>query len=94
MAVLFFQRSFFARLTEDKNSENFFKVFSDRMKEAQTEIKATVTVSAGDSLSEAKKQEEGKEGQPKEDGRKPCKSSMSLTIIDLESNSLWRNTLL
>uniref|UniRef100_A0A8C5XFW9 Inositol 1,4,5-trisphosphate receptor n=1 Tax=Microcebus murinus TaxID=30608 RepID=A0A8C5XFW9_MICMU len=38
------QHSFFCRLTEDKKSEKFFKVFYDRMKVAQQEIKATVTV--------------------------------------------------
>uniref|UniRef100_A0A8C1Y2J9 Inositol 1,4,5-trisphosphate receptor n=1 Tax=Cyprinus carpio TaxID=7962 RepID=A0A8C1Y2J9_CYPCA len=37
------QHSFFKRLTEDKNSEKFFRVFYDRMKAAQLEIKATVT---------------------------------------------------
>uniref|UniRef100_A0A4W6FGN4 Inositol 1,4,5-trisphosphate receptor n=1 Tax=Lates calcarifer TaxID=8187 RepID=A0A4W6FGN4_LATCA len=37
------QRSFFCRLTEDKKSEKFFRVFYDRMKLAQLEIKATVT---------------------------------------------------
>ncbi|KAK1901662.1 Inositol 145-trisphosphate receptor type 1, partial [Dissostichus eleginoides] len=35
------QRSFFCRLTEDKKSEKFFRVFYDRMKLAQLEIKAT-----------------------------------------------------
>uniref|UniRef100_A0A8C4PNI5 Inositol 1,4,5-trisphosphate receptor n=1 Tax=Equus asinus asinus TaxID=83772 RepID=A0A8C4PNI5_EQUAS len=38
------QHSFFCRLTEDKKSEKFFKVFYDRMKVAQQEIKATVTL--------------------------------------------------
>uniref|UniRef100_A0A8C2QAE5 Inositol 1,4,5-trisphosphate receptor n=1 Tax=Cyprinus carpio TaxID=7962 RepID=A0A8C2QAE5_CYPCA len=38
------QHSFFKRLTEDKNSEKFFRVFYDRMKAAQLEIKATVTL--------------------------------------------------
>ncbi|XP_048873415.1 inositol 1,4,5-trisphosphate receptor type 1 isoform X6 [Brienomyrus brachyistius] len=42
------QRSFFCRLTEDKKSEKFFKVFYDRMKLAQQEIKATVTVNTSD----------------------------------------------
>ena len=47
-ALLFFQRSFFCRLTEDKKSEKFFRVFYDRMKLAQLEIKATVTVNTSD----------------------------------------------
>ncbi|XP_056316205.1 inositol 1,4,5-trisphosphate receptor type 1 [Danio aesculapii] len=42
------QHSFFKRLTEDKNSEKFFRVFYDRMKVAQVEIKATVTVNTSD----------------------------------------------
>ncbi|XP_037535811.1 inositol 1,4,5-trisphosphate receptor type 1 [Nematolebias whitei] len=42
------QRSFFLRLTDDKNSEKFFRVFYDRMKLAQQEIKATVTVNTSD----------------------------------------------
>ncbi|XP_035236817.1 inositol 1,4,5-trisphosphate receptor type 1 isoform X2 [Anguilla anguilla] len=42
------QRSFFCRLMDDKKSETFFKVFYDRMKLAQQEIKATVTVNTSD----------------------------------------------
>uniref|UniRef100_A0AAY5EEB9 Inositol 1,4,5-trisphosphate receptor, type 1a n=1 Tax=Electrophorus electricus TaxID=8005 RepID=A0AAY5EEB9_ELEEL len=42
------QRSFYKRLTEDKKSEKFFRVFYDRMKAAQVEIKATVTVNTSD----------------------------------------------
>ncbi|XP_051754215.1 inositol 1,4,5-trisphosphate receptor type 1 isoform X1 [Ctenopharyngodon idella] len=42
------QHSFFKRLTDDKNSEKFFRVFYDRMKAAQLEIKATVTVNTSD----------------------------------------------
>ncbi|XP_056292934.1 inositol 1,4,5-trisphosphate receptor type 1 isoform X2 [Pseudoliparis swirei] len=41
------QRSFFQRLTGDK-SEKFFKVFYERMKLAQQEIKATVSVNTSD----------------------------------------------
>jgi len=44
---LFLQRSFFQRLTGDK-SEKFFKVFYERMKLAQQEIKATVSVNTSD----------------------------------------------
>uniref|UniRef100_A0A8C7X1V3 Inositol 1,4,5-trisphosphate receptor n=1 Tax=Oryzias sinensis TaxID=183150 RepID=A0A8C7X1V3_9TELE len=40
--------SFFCRLTDDKKSEKFFRVFYDRMKSAQMEIKATVTVNTSD----------------------------------------------
>lgn len=50
LAIVFpcIQRSFFCRLTDDKNSEKFFRVFYDRMKSAQQEIKATVTVNTSD----------------------------------------------
>ncbi|KAG7278868.1 hypothetical protein CRUP_036382 [Coryphaenoides rupestris] len=42
------QDSFFRRLMADKKSEKFFRVFYDRMKLAQLEIKATVTVNTSD----------------------------------------------
>ncbi|XP_078000812.1 inositol 1,4,5-trisphosphate receptor-like isoform X2 [Glandiceps talaboti] len=45
------QKSIYERLTTDKNSEKFFKVFFDRMTEAQAEIKATVTVNTGENAS-------------------------------------------
>lgn len=45
---VFLQRSFFIRLTRDNKSEKFFKVFHERMKLAQQEIKATVTVNTSD----------------------------------------------
>uniref|UniRef100_A0A7N8WUT1 Inositol 1,4,5-trisphosphate receptor n=1 Tax=Mastacembelus armatus TaxID=205130 RepID=A0A7N8WUT1_9TELE len=51
------QRSFFHRLTGDNKSEKFFKVFYERMKLAQQEIKATVTVNTSD-LGSKKKDEE------------------------------------
>ncbi|XP_029457322.1 inositol 1,4,5-trisphosphate receptor type 1 isoform X1 [Rhinatrema bivittatum] len=54
------QHSFFCRLTEDKKSEKFFKVFYDRMKVAQQEIKATVSVNTSD-LGNKKKDEESSE---------------------------------
>lgn len=51
------QRSFYHRLTGDNKSEKFFKVFNERMKLAQQEIKATVTVNTSD-LGCKKKDEE------------------------------------
>lgn len=51
------QRSFFQRLTGDNKSEKFFKVFYERMKLAQQEIKATVTVNTSD-LGSKKKDDE------------------------------------
>lgn len=54
------QRSFFCRLTEDKKSEKFFRVFYDRMKLAQLEIKATVTVNTSD-LGNKKRDDDGQD---------------------------------
>uniref|UniRef100_A0A1A8CDF3 Inositol 1,4,5-trisphosphate receptor n=1 Tax=Nothobranchius kadleci TaxID=1051664 RepID=A0A1A8CDF3_NOTKA len=51
------QLSFYHRLTGDNKSEKFFKVFYERMKLAQQEIKATVTVNTSD-LGNKKKDEE------------------------------------
>ncbi|XP_078678588.1 inositol 1,4,5-trisphosphate receptor-like isoform X5 [Branchiostoma floridae x Branchiostoma belcheri] len=45
------QKSFLNHLRDEGKAEKFFKVFYDRMRESQQEIKATVTVSTGDSLS-------------------------------------------
>lgn len=55
--LVFPQRSFFHRLTGDNKSEKFFRVFNDRMKLAQQEIKATMTVNTSD-LGSKKKDEE------------------------------------
>lgn len=55
--LVFLQRSFFHRLTGDNKSEKFFRVFNDRMKLAQQEIKATMTVNTSD-LGSKKKDEE------------------------------------
>ena len=65
------QMSFFNRLTNDKNSEKFFKVFYDRMREAQAEIKATVSVNTGDSL--GAKAEETKDSSHSSDSSKKRK---------------------
>lgn len=56
-SCFFSQRSFFQRLTGDNKSEKFFKVFYERMKLAQQEIKATVTVNTSD-LGSKKKDDE------------------------------------
>uniref|UniRef100_A0A8C4ZFA2 Inositol 1,4,5-trisphosphate receptor n=1 Tax=Gadus morhua TaxID=8049 RepID=A0A8C4ZFA2_GADMO len=42
------QNSFYKLMMGDNKSEKFFKVLHDRMKEAQTDIKATVTVNVGE----------------------------------------------
>ncbi|XP_072276550.1 inositol 1,4,5-trisphosphate-gated calcium channel ITPR1 isoform X5 [Pyxicephalus adspersus] len=58
------QHSFFCRLTEDKKSEKFFKVFFDRMKVAQQEIKATVTVNTSDLGSKKRDEEQSERDTP------------------------------
>ena len=50
-ACIEFQKSLFVRLTTDKNSEKFFKVFFERMTNAQNEIKSTVVPNTGDVMS-------------------------------------------
>lgn len=45
------QKSIIKHLSStDKKSERFFKVFYDRMRDAQAEIKATVTVNTGEGI--------------------------------------------
>ncbi|XP_035376069.1 inositol 1,4,5-trisphosphate receptor type 1 isoform X3 [Electrophorus electricus] len=58
------QRSFFIRLTRDNKSEKFFKVFYERMKLAQQEIKATVTVNTSDLSSKRKDEDAGDKEAP------------------------------
>ena len=41
----------------DNKSEKFFKVFHDRMKEAQTDIKATVSVNVSEMTYKANEKE-------------------------------------
>lgn len=67
------QRSFFCRLTEDKKSEKFFRVFYDRMKLAQLEIKATVTVNTSD-LGNRKRDDDSqdKDGPVRKKGQMSC----------------------
>uniref|UniRef100_A0A803SYU6 Inositol 1,4,5-trisphosphate receptor n=1 Tax=Anolis carolinensis TaxID=28377 RepID=A0A803SYU6_ANOCA len=74
------QHSFFCRLTEDRKSEKFFKVFYDRMKVAQQEIKATVTVNTSD-LGNKKKDDDTDREVP---ARKRGNSRVLYTILQLE----------
>ncbi|KAG7269952.1 hypothetical protein CRUP_026522, partial [Coryphaenoides rupestris] len=67
-------RSFFHRLTGDNKSEKFFKVFYERMKLAQQEIKATVTVNTSD-LGSKKKEEEPPHKDKDTAGRKKAKEA-------------------
>ncbi len=75
LSLFAFQKSFFARLTDDKNSEKFFKVFNDRMREAQAEIKNTVSVNTGDTLGMAKPEGDTKDTATKEGEEKKKKGT-------------------
>uniref|UniRef100_A0AAY4DE77 Inositol 1,4,5-trisphosphate receptor n=1 Tax=Denticeps clupeoides TaxID=299321 RepID=A0AAY4DE77_9TELE len=48
------QNSFYKLMMGDNKSEKFFKVLDDRMKEAQQDIKATVSVNVGEMSNKAK----------------------------------------
>ena len=54
------QKSIFQRLTTDKDADTFFKVFFDRMRDAQAEIRNTVTVNTSDTEHKPHKEEEKK----------------------------------
>uniref|UniRef100_A0A4W6FQL8 Inositol 1,4,5-trisphosphate receptor n=1 Tax=Lates calcarifer TaxID=8187 RepID=A0A4W6FQL8_LATCA len=51
------QNSFYKLMMGDNKSEKFFKVLHDRMKEAQTDIKATVSVNVGEMTHKANEKE-------------------------------------
>ncbi|GFO15669.1 inositol 1,4,5-trisphosphate receptor type 1, partial [Plakobranchus ocellatus] len=54
------QKSIYQRLTTDKDADIFFKVFFDRMRDAQAEIRNTVTVNTSDTEHKPHKEEEKK----------------------------------
>jgi len=55
------QRSFYQRLTNDKKSEVFFKVFFDYIRKAQQEIKTTGPVNTAETTAADKTAEDSKE---------------------------------
>lgn len=55
--VVLLQNSFYKLMMGDNKSEKFFKVLHDRMKEAQTDIKATVSVNVGEMTHKANEKE-------------------------------------
>ena len=71
------------RLTTDKNSEKFFKVFYDRMREAQAEIKATVSVNTGDGLSGTKPEGGGDAGKDDVKKKRTC-PAVTVQFIELK----------
>ncbi|XP_011870188.1 PREDICTED: inositol 1,4,5-trisphosphate receptor isoform X6 [Vollenhovia emeryi] len=55
------QRSIFNKLMGGDLSQSFFKVFYDKMKDSQQEIKSTVTVNTSDMAAKAHEDKEGKD---------------------------------
>ena len=53
LSVNVFQNSFYKLMMGDNKSEKFFKVLHDRMKNAQMDIKANVSVSVGEMSNKA-----------------------------------------
>jgi len=47
---LCWQKSFYRRLTNEKQSDTFFRMFNDRIQDAQQSIKASVAANADESL--------------------------------------------
>ncbi|XP_076363094.1 inositol 1,4,5,-trisphosphate receptor isoform X2 [Tachypleus tridentatus] len=64
------QKSIYQKLTTGNNSEKFFKVFFDKMKEAQQEIKSTVTVNTADLASCSESERDSLSKEVGKDGRK------------------------
>ncbi|XP_022242608.1 inositol 1,4,5-trisphosphate receptor type 1-like [Limulus polyphemus] len=64
------QKSIYQKLTSGNNSEKFFKVFFDKMKEAQQEIKSTVTVNTADLASRSESERDSLSKEVSKDGRK------------------------
>ncbi|XP_061662391.1 inositol 1,4,5-trisphosphate receptor type 3 isoform X5 [Syngnathoides biaculeatus] len=58
------QNSFYKLMMGDNKSEKFFKVLHDRMKEAQMDIKATVSVNVGEMSHKANEKEQNNGGSP------------------------------
>uniref|UniRef100_A0A8C7C8A9 Inositol 1,4,5-trisphosphate receptor n=1 Tax=Oncorhynchus kisutch TaxID=8019 RepID=A0A8C7C8A9_ONCKI len=77
------QKSFFMRLTGENKSEMFFKVFYERMKLAQQEIKATVTVNTSDLGSKKKEEEPPDKDTPTAKGKKGV-STVAVAVVTEE----------
>uniref|UniRef100_A0A8C7CKH3 Inositol 1,4,5-trisphosphate receptor n=1 Tax=Oncorhynchus kisutch TaxID=8019 RepID=A0A8C7CKH3_ONCKI len=87
------QKSFFMRLTGENKSEMFFKVFYERMKLAQQEIKATVTVNTSDLGSKKKEEEPPDKDTPTAKGKKGQGSRPGVNnILFLPPQSLRRRS--
>lgn len=76
----YFQKSFLGLLATNKRCEKFFKVFYERMRAAQAEIKATVTVNTGDQLGGTSKTEDLQENKD-QDKKKGIRSSLIKEVL-------------
>lgn len=77
-AAVLLQNSFYKLMMGDNKSEKFFKVLHDRMKEAQTDIKATVSVNVGEMTHKANEKE-------LENGECLMFSAAGLTVLQTHS---------
>ncbi|KAK6175051.1 hypothetical protein SNE40_013589 [Patella caerulea] len=73
------QTSLYNRLSHDKSSETFYRTFYDRMKEAELEIKNTITVNTSDTLSSKKSSEDTHGGSHGKNNRKAGKGDGMIT---------------
>uniref|UniRef100_A0A669AYM2 Inositol 1,4,5-trisphosphate receptor n=1 Tax=Oreochromis niloticus TaxID=8128 RepID=A0A669AYM2_ORENI len=71
------QNSFYKLMMGDNKSEKFFKVFNDRMKEAQADIKATVSVNVGEMTHKANEKLENGESSENSTGKIRLRKSLS-----------------
>nr|XP_032819189.1 LOW QUALITY PROTEIN: inositol 1,4,5-trisphosphate receptor type 1-like [Petromyzon marinus] len=76
------QHSFYRRLTEDKKSEKFFRVFYERMKAAQQEIKATVTVNTAELGGESKEDDGAEKDLPSVSHRRAVRRCSTLSLSE------------
>lgn len=77
------QKSLFTQLHSGEVSQSFFKVFYDKMSDAQTEIKSTVTVNTSDINARATDDKEPNKDIDKALKRRGCK------INGMDSNDQW-----
>lgn len=80
-SICLLQNSFYKLMMGDNKSEKFFKVLHDRMKEAQTDIKASVSVNVGEMTHKANEKEL--------ENSETFRSYFSSSIISLWLSCFW-----
>ncbi|XP_011690390.1 PREDICTED: inositol 1,4,5-trisphosphate receptor isoform X3 [Wasmannia auropunctata] len=76
------QKSIFNKLMGGDLSQSFFKVFYDKMKDSQQEIKSTVTVNTSDMAAKAHEDKEGKEVDKLSRGKRGSGKPNGMVITD------------